>query len=472
MTKYRYNDESIIKEITFKKADNGIPRAYLCANQNATEADLASITSLLCNKGYLAIHSMCDGKPALEVRGYLFEKQLVNLLDEHVWTRGKAEIIKDKAVKKSTIQWVRDNSLPLASTGFIAADIGYTTYGHKSGRPEDTLAGLSYMAGSATMGLLGTNAQATAEIRHHVKKLVTYAKDHHLDLSKNLTVPVVTENNKRSVFQNTIDFLQTYPAEIGNSFTALAGTLIAYSSWKYRVGPNIKKGLSTLSHSDKVAHSAGIKDIGLGMSTLTGGMIGAWVKEKKHDPDAPPAEGLNAIMEWIQEKPLRVAGFLYMVSTGCHALSTIQEFQHAKSIGDKKALGAIPGRAAFIGFTILAEILLTISSKGHGDGVKSDPSTDDSVISVAAEMIVQQKPKDQAALIENIGTFLGRPDILGGKDRDITAQLAEKVEAMRHNPWIKAVSAAQLEASSLPEVSKAWQAKMAASHAVPPQLGA
>ncbi len=474
MTSYSYPHPSAIEKIILKQAPNGTPRAYLCAAENASIEDLQSIATTLSEQGYFAIHSVCDGRAALEVRGYLWERDIPKLMEERGWAQGEPAIVKDAETKKSIIQTIRDKSLTGVSLSFLAADVSYATYGYRSARPEDMLAGISYGLGSASMGLLGTDAQAMKEIRHHAKKLATYAKDHHLDLSRNTTLPVITEGNKRSTFQGVLDTLQSYPGEIGNSFTSLAGTLIAYSAWKYRVGPNIKRGIATLSHADKVAHSSGKKDIGLGLMTLTSGLIGALVKEKRHDPDAPPATGLNAVWEWVQEKPLRVAGFGYMISTLCHTLSTIQEHNHAKMIGDKETLSTVKFRAGFIAFTLIGELLMLISSKGHGEGVKSDPSTDESVISIAAEMIAQQRPSDQAALIDNIGSFLGRPDVLGGKDEEVKQKLAAQVEAMQRNPWIKALEGAkaQTPASAPLAEPQAWQAKMASAQPAPPVLGA
>ena len=43
---------------------------------------------------------------------------------------------------------------------------------------------------------------------------------------------------------------------------------------------------------------------------------------------------LNQVFEWIQEKPLRVAGYGYMVSTLCHAGSTAVAYYDAKKRGE------------------------------------------------------------------------------------------------------------------------------------------
>ena len=171
MTSYNYQPNSLIKQIILKKADNGSARAYLCANEKATQENLEDIARRIINAGWYAIPSIVDGKPALEIRGYFLESSVIDLAKKNNWTQGSPKIEKEKAKQTSFTDKLRSRSLQLSSIGFLAADAGYITYGHKEGRLEDVLAGASYMVGSATMGLLGTQAQATAEIRNQTKKL-------------------------------------------------------------------------------------------------------------------------------------------------------------------------------------------------------------------------------------------------------------------------------------------------------------
>ncbi len=474
MTSYSYQN-SVIEKITFKKADNGSSRAYLEAATNTPSEQLEKITKAMCNEGWYAIPSMHDGKPALEVRGYLREQSVRDVLAKQSFTQGAPHEEKETEKSASFIEKIRGRSLQGTSLAFIAADTGYMMYGHKEGRIEDVLAGASYMAGSATMGLLGTNAQAIDEIKKQTKKLLKYAKEHDVKLDNNFTIPIVTENNKRDVFHKIIDTLQTFPSEIGNSFTGLAGALIAYSAWKYHVSPNATFEHGMSADSINKLKASGRLNMGLGASTMISGAIATLIKEKKHDPDAPEKQGLEKAWEWIQERPLSIAALGYMVSTACHAGSTWGEYNLAKKTNNAKSLSAIPYRAGFICFTIIGEILLAISSKGHGEGVKSDMSTEDSILSIAAELVAKQKPELQPALIENLSHFLGRQDVLGGKDTNVKERLEKAIEGVKNNPWAQmttdnAVSAPA--ATKLASEPAAWQQKIAASQSVSPSLGA
>ena len=445
MSVYTYKQSKLIDKITVRRSENGANRAYLHAVENASPQDLLTLKNSLAQEGYTLVPIIFDGQPALEVRGFWFEKSLLPSLSGKGWT-GELQSVEKEKDERSFKEKFKSQTLRATSYFFMAADACFAMYGYKGGRYEDVAAGASYFMGSATMGALGTGAQSQSEIRKQVKKLIDYTKEHNLNFDQNLTIPIVTENNKRDVFHKIIDTLQTYPAEIGNTFTGIAGALIATSALRHHV---LNKSLH-LEHPDYSASDikdlrvSGWQDVGLGTSTVISGAIGALIKEKKIDPDAPKKHGLEAAWQWVQSKPLRVAALGYMASTFCHTLSTLKNYKTYKKNNDVEMLKTLKWRAGFIGSTIVGEVLLALSSKGHGHGVKSDASTEDSVISVAAEIIAQQKPAMQPELIANIGNFLGREDVLGGKDKNMQERLAKQVEAMCKNPWAHGTKDADL----------------------------
>jgi hypothetical protein len=476
---YHFKESKIIDRLTVRRSENGANRAYLHAADAVSSKELLKLQNTLAQEGYTLVPTIFEDKPALEVRGFWFEKSLIKSLSENGWVKGPQSFTEEKDTR-SLKEKFKSQTLRATSYFFMLADLCFAMYGYKGGRKEDVAAGISYFVGSATMGAMGTAAQSQAEIRKQVKKLIEYTKEHNLNFDQNLTVPIVTENNKRDVFHKIIDTLQTYPAEIGNSFTAMAGGLIATSALRHHA---LNKSL----HLEHPSYSAkdikdlrisGWQDFGLGTSTVISGAIGALVKEKKIDPDDPKKHGLDAVWQWVQSKPLRVAAFGYMASTFCHTLSTYKNSITYKKNNDVPMLKTLKWRKGFIINTIIGEVLLALSSKGHGHGIKSDISTEDSVISVAAEIIAQQKPEMQTELIANIGNFLGREDVLGGKNKNMQQRLAGQVELMKSNPWALAtgqVKAKESDEAALPVPEKecktkrckletppaAWQAKMA-----------
>ena len=146
---------------------------------------------------------------------------------------------------------------------------------------------------------------------------------------------------------------------------------------------------------------------------------------------------------------------------------------------------ALYNRGTFVVTNLIAELLVAISSKGHGHGVVSDRSVDCTVLSMAADVIAKEPPQMQQELIDHVARFLGRADTLAMKDTEVKAILNEQVEVMRKNPWAMAkpveASAPQLEQPSHPvetqqqparAASTAWQTKIAEKPAASAHLSA
>jgi hypothetical protein len=179
----------------------------------------------------------------------------------------------------------------------------------------------------------------------------------------------------------------------------------------------------------------GIMDVGLGALTTGSAAISIFVNEKKRDPDEPPAKGLGRVWDWVQEKPLRVAGYGYMLSTLCHAASTVVAYKEAKRVGDTKRLSSVPMRAMFVGAALISELLVAISSKGHGEGIRTDESVKDSVYAMAGELIVKEPPDQRDFHIQHIARFLQQPTVLAESYEEVEKELRKQVALQEQNPW-------------------------------------
>ena len=183
-------------------------------------------------------------------------------------------------------------------------------------------------------------------------------------------------------------------------------------------------------------------DIGLGTLTLASTTYGGLVKEKAHDPDEPKKTGVAGVIQWARERPLVVTGAGLLVSTMCHAASTASAYQRllkGEVTGDRaQELAAIKNRALFVLNSLAAELLITISSKGHGEGVVTDNSVDNTAIAITAELISKQPADSHEALIEEMGDFLGSQKMLALSNQSVKQQLREQVQTMCVNPWAMA----------------------------------
>ena len=495
MSVYSYPQSKVIDEITFIKSEGGHARAYLRAVAGADPKVLYDITCKLADRGWQVTPYSLKGKPVLEVQGFRRSMQCLKVLEEAGWVQGKSNFTPGKEDKTSLTETIKRRSLAASGAFYLIGDSSFATYGYKGGSALNALAGGLYGAGTLSLLMGGRKDQSDLQVSDISKKMADHFRALDIQLPPNCSLESISQDHKKGLIRKADDLIRRYPSELMNLFFAAAGMCIMAAAYKGHIRGDVssqeikevferklvaaKKNFphSAIAQSDvqamhrdvvrkmKVNYKReGWLDIGLGGMTALSGLFAMMVKEKRRDPDMPDPHGLGAVWEWIQEKPLAVAGIGYMVSTLCHAVSTSIAWNYASN--DRRK--SVPFRAAFVGANIIAEILLAISSKGHGEGVKSDKSVDNTVIALAAEMIVQQPASAQENLIGYVARFLGRPDTLALKDEEVRSALRVQVEEMRKNPWALAAVAAQrdLPASRRPEAAAGresaalWQSKV------------
>lgn len=459
MSIFAYPNCKVIDEVTFRTTANGATRAYIHACPEIAKGKVEEMLKVFKSQDIECIPFTVNDKPVVEVRGFDREGKLLKLLADHGFIEGTAQITKEKADHVGWGEKLRTRSLQASGASMMVADIGYAIYGLKSKHWEDAVAGLSYLSGSILFTVLGRNDQSSLQIREGAQLILDHAKQKGYDVSEDTALSTVGARRKETVVRQAHNFLKAHPSEVGNMMYVLAGGLIAKSALQHRYLATPRADM-TQEQIGKM-RSAGLSDTLLGMSTIASGSLATFVKEKARDPDAPRKHGLAGIVEWIQEKPLRLASYGYIGSTLCHAYSTWSETKEARrmvrSAGApahevkhaREHLKALPFRTTFVAFSLLGELLMSISSKGHGEGVVSDNTVDDSIVAVAAELIIKQPKHMQEDLIHELGKFLGRPEVLALKDEDAVIRLRKQVEEMRCNPWATKIPEAAPEALHL-----------------------
>ncbi len=494
MSTYAYTDSKVVDNVQFKKVGNGSVRAYLHARDAAGCEEIKHIISTLRSKDWECIPFTVDGIPALEVRGFKRESELITFLDQSKIVEGKPVVTKNKEDEVTWLESLNKRRLQASGLFMLIADTGFINYGIKERSWQDVLAGLGYLSGSATLLAYGNNDQSRHQIREVAQLVLDHAKAKGFDISDDSAAASIGEERKLSPIGKLNAFFEKHPSEIGNMCYVGAGAFIAASALKRRVLAPQRSTQGDLEYVEQ--RKSGMKDVGLGTLSIASGLTATFVKEKARDPDVPRKHGLAGITEWIQESPLRIASWGYIGSTLCHASTTFGESRSAKKLLKEGTaplvelehanhkLDAIGGRKLFIVATLIGEFLMSISSKGHGEGVVSDTSVDDSAVAIMADLIVKQPTHRQEDLIVAMGQFLGSPKVLAIKDEDAIALLRKQVEIMRQNPWAKVeeepehhaapgetiAEAAPVAATVVPKekaVLPSWQGKLAHEHASP-----
>lgn len=454
MSLYRYASPSLLDEVVFVKTEQGGLRGYLHTD-NADASKLAALLASFDQKDMTTVPFTLEGRPMLEVRGLSNEHQLLKLLKQAgaVSGEGKKEETQDEKIP--LLDKLKKRTLQASGAFYLVGDACYTYYGYKKAHWEDIAAGLSYFAGTGSLLAFGKNDQSDIQVRDIARKLKKFFDTEHVKLPDSCSLENITKDRNTGVLGTVTEFCQRYPSELMNVFYGLAGTFIATSAFRHRVNGKVLAGMD--AHAIKEMRSEGLWDMGLGLMTLASGAASILIKEKKPDPDDPPPKNaLEKAWAWVQEKPLRVAGYGYIASTLCHAVSTYKAMKEANRVGDKATMGTVGFRAAFVGANLVAEALLAISSKGHGEGVLTDDSVKDSVYSLVAELILKQSEKDRAYLIPHVAGFLQQPDVLADSFEHAEAEINRHIGMLEKNPWV-----------CLKQVQKSAPEKPAENHATP-----
>ena len=345
--------------------------------------------------------------------------------------------------------------------------------------------GVGYAVGSVILSQYGSHDQSSVDIDKKNTQVERFLKSEgFIDPNNDDSfAPKVTKASS-GVLGAIDSTLRRFPSEALNIiYTGVGLGLMSASFRQIGVASSSLKSLNSLAQHTK-AQLSEIKDlrkhlgeerldVGLGTITTASALAGLLIKEKKPLKGREKREGLAGVWDWIEEQPLRATGYGYLAATGVHALTTFgkwqlndseklakpfenaiksaakgqplsKELQAAKETleGLKSRRIGLSGRWAFIALSMLAEGLLIVSSKGHGEGVHNE-DVDDSVIATTARFIAHQNPAQHEVLIQRLAGYMSSPEVLGIKSEVIAADLRAQLAGMQQNPWVDAARTAQ-----------------------------
>lgn len=349
----------------------------------------------------------------------------------------------------------------------------------------DEFSGYGYTAGTfaSAISTYLRGDQSDDEIDSVAKKIRTELKADGADKFSH-TYAAINETESTSIAGRLKNGFIKFPAEILNACYGAAGFFMilanAHSSIpnaKSKIG-QLEKDLLAVDRADTMklellqkqlkSNKNGMRvfkqDILLGSITLVSGLLASLIKEKPKTPDEPEPQGRIAkAWRWLQEKPLRIAAGGYLVSTSIHIGSTTQDYLRIaedkktaskmiksgnsvyaelgqeKLMNAKREFGFTHGRMLFCVTNIIAEVLMALSSKGHGEGVKSDATVETSATAIAAENIALQAPEKREELVQKFSQHLADPKIMGGSAVIIERNLRANLKGLANNPWADTV---------------------------------
>lgn len=438
MAIYRFQPDSLIDSLQIRVNDTGGARAYLHAREGASGEELKAIQAALTAHGWKTVPTLHDGQATLEVRGFRKPEDALALLSSHGWTQGTPTVQAQDDDTPTKEERHRNSTLKYAGALYVLGDLCFFRYAHgqyKHDLPKnnpatnffnklDIGAGVGYAMGSASLLTFGSRDQSLNTIQNTTKKIHAYLRKEQVGVEDNTPLDNYAYGQKKGIIGTIGHTLAKYPSETLNTVYVGVGALLGTAAM-YRAIRAHQVGNIAERNDD-------LWDIGLGAITASSALAGLLIKEKKPGEEKEKRHGLGAVADWIQEKPLRATGYGFMIATLFHAKSTWGKYQK----GDEMVRKYAKYRGGFVAANLGAEALLTLSSKGHGTGVKPDESIDQTVISATAELLLRQPEEKRMQLLDQLAGYMASSDLLGGKADVIAERLVKQMQAMEHNPWL------------------------------------
>lgn len=483
VTIYRFGNNSVIDEIAVRHSTGGGVRAYMHAREGADPAALAKIKNSLTTDSLRWAPVTHEGKPALEVRDIGRNgRKLLQFLAAQGATTGTAQ---KEANPEDEIKFkdkVRNNLLRLSGLLYTAGDIGFLYNGWEEAfenpklrNPRELfnknnlsptgiqtlLSGIFYALGSPVMTFFGRGDKSDIQLRHLSYDALKFLESNGVKIPQNASILSVTYKHNANPWRLLKGKLERYPAEIGNSLFGLAGAMLVWSGIKR--SHLIKQGKSEKSPI------AARSDIVLGISTMLAGLV-SLIEEEPLQPGEPKKTGFAGAWQFVKEKPLRMVAILLGISTVGHGTSTISDYMKARNIPQdatqeqreeiKRNAKGTTGRMVFTGTNLAAEVAMSFASKGHGEGVESDPSLKSTTYAVMADLIERSPPDTRNHVLELISDYLAKEENLNLPQDDVKASIIAQMQETQQNPWLGSPYASAINKTlqeNVPHSETGWQ---------------
>lgn len=282
-----------------------------------------------------------------------------------------------------------DNSLKqesLRATGYsyLVGDAALFASGMMSGRGHEALSGAIYTAGGLVLARYGRE-NAERRLQTLQWQLKEYFANQNIPIPKASGLNNITLKGEGGIIDRIEDFMYAHPSQIVNTLFALGGFSMIRSGVK---------------HSKKL-------DAATGALIAAGALAGLLIPEKQPDSDHRAEGVFGKAREWVQEKPLRASGYLYMGGNAVLVTSALKE--RNANPQQKSYLFKLLAAAVYM----VANGLLAISSKDSATYIEGDnKKAMEKLQTTAARVIAAQPAELQEHVIQQTAGFLAaQPDI-------------------------------------------------------------
>lgn len=302
------------------------------------------------------------------------------------------------------LEQLHEQSLKASGYSYMIGDAALAAAGFLSGRHKEAASGLLYGAGGLVLATCG-NPSTEKRLQMLYQDMGKYLQQ------QGVSIPAGTHaaealSQPGGVVGHIEKFLYSYPSQILNTLFAAGGVQMLRSGLQHQ------KGWDTAS----------------GALVAAGGLVGLLVNERKPDPQEHARKGLiGKAMDWVQEKPLRLSGYLYMGNNATLLMSAMKERK------------ADPGQHSYllklltVASYVVANSLFAMSSKDNiSCKEKLDPRALDELEHVAAEVIAAQPRPMREQLINQMAAYLSAQSHTSIPVEELARAMHERVEQQLH----------------------------------------
>lgn len=490
MAIHNYGAESPIGRVTLRRCSTGAVRAYLHAGEQATPDQLNDLlrpireqrTMVDKERNWQFIPTEIDGKPVLEVRGFGHEANLFASIRKHGLTAGKMQgITPEPEDKVSRGDWLRSQALKFSGFLYFTGDIAFGLYGmlgkNKDGKSksEVVVASAFYALGSMMLTFFARD-NATQRLRDVSGMLSTELGKHGVVADSSTAAGQIHDDSRTRPLDSVGNFMRKYHAEGMNLGFAVSGAAQIVGSTKnlMAIQSSQGKGLTPADEHYIAPGEVGfhrtnaLMDLGVGIMTSASSLATIATPEKSLQEKAQlraEAKGpVGKVVNWFREKPMRISGYGLSSSTVLHFFSSLRNLQYSNNYlkDASKFEGRPPSfradlerekksftfRMIFVVANLLAEGVMTLGHKGHGEGIENDDGVTKSACALAAELIAREPALKRPHLIQAAAATLASPNALGGRAEDYVPLLEKQLAAQTAHPW-RAPNAAPMRISNI-----------------------
>lgn len=299
--------------------------------------------------------------------------------------------------------YLKRESLRASGYSYLVGDAALFASGMMSGRKHEALTGAMYTAGSLVLIRYG---KENAERRLHTMqgRLREYFANENIPIPQASELNSVALKGEGSVIDLIEDFMYEYPSQIFNTMNVLGGFSLLRSGMKH------SKGWDSAS----------------GALVVAGGLAGLLITEKHPSSNHHATSGLGKAWELVQEKPLKVSGYLYMATKPALVVSALQE--RSDNPQQKSYLFKLLAAAIYM----VADGLLSISSKDSVSYIEKDDNAKamQKLETTAARVIAAQPEGLKLYILQQTAGFLAAQTDIKLSATQIASDLTERIKEL------------------------------------------